>query len=84
MDHKSGRPMWMMVLCCLIPIVALGAVLLLRVPVSGAVSLGLILLCPLSHLLMMGIGQRTHGEAPGPGATKPRGSAAEDGPTGFR
>ena len=84
MNHKSGRPMWMMVLCCLIPIVALGAILLLRVPVSGAGWLVLILLCPLSHLLMMGIGQRTHGEAPNPGATKPRGSAVDDGPTDFR
>jgi hypothetical protein len=49
----SKKHMLIMVACCLIPIAAFAAISLFKVPVSGVVYGGLMLLCPLSHLLMM-------------------------------
>lgn len=45
--------LWIMILCCLIPIVGLAAIYLFNVPLSNVLFFGLILLCPVSHLLMM-------------------------------
>ena len=45
--------LWMMILCCLIPVVGLVAVYFFQIPLSKLVFGGLMLLCPLSHLLMM-------------------------------
>ena len=42
-----------MVACCLIPIVAFALISVFKIPVSGLLSIGLILLCPISHLVMM-------------------------------
>ncbi|MAT43741.1 MAG: hypothetical protein CL609_15495 [Anaerolineaceae bacterium] len=46
--------MWIvMIACCLIPIVLLGMVFLFKVPLNSLTLFGIILICPLSHFLMM-------------------------------
>jgi hypothetical protein len=61
MNRGGNRHVWIMLLCCLIPIAALGAIFLLGIPTNSALFFGLVLLCPLFHLLMMGYGGRAHG-----------------------
>jgi hypothetical protein len=62
MNHTGKHHLWIMLLCCLVPIAALGAIFVFGIPVSSALFIGLILLCPLLHLLMMVGGGHTHGE----------------------
>lgn len=42
-----------MLLCCLVPVVAMAAIVFFKVPISSAIWFGIILICPLSHILMM-------------------------------
>lgn len=42
-----------MLVCCLIPIGALAALFIFNVPLNTVIFAVLILVCPLSHLLMM-------------------------------
>ncbi len=49
----NKRHLWIMLLCCLLPIVGLSAILLFKIPVNTIVYFGLLLLCPLGHIFMM-------------------------------
>ena len=65
MKHTGNHHLWLMLLCCLIPVAALGAIFLFGIPVNNVLLVGLVLLCPLMHLVMMGLGGHAHGgEAP--------------------
>jgi len=59
----NNRHLLLMILCCLIPAAALAAIFVLKIPAPQVLTYGLILLCPLSHFLMMelmGRGQHDH------------------------
>jgi hypothetical protein len=49
-----------MILCCLIPIVALVAIYLFKVPMNSVLLFGVILICPISHLVMVKLMRADH------------------------
>lgn len=54
------RHLWIMLFCCLLPIVGLAAIFLLDIPANTVLYFALILLCPIGHLFMMGQMGRGH------------------------
>ncbi len=51
--HMSKKHVLIMLACCLIPLVALAAIFVFKIPVTSVIYLGILLLCPALHLLMM-------------------------------
>ena len=45
----NSKHVGLMIACCLIPVVAFGAIFALNIPASSVLLFGLVLLCPLSH-----------------------------------
>ncbi len=51
--HMNKKHVLLMLACCLIPLAGFAAIWLFKLPVTNVVYLGMILLCPLLHFLMM-------------------------------
>ena len=60
--RMGGRHALMMLVCCLVPAVAIVAVSLFHIPLNTVLYAGLLLLCPLLHIFMMR-GMRGQGHA---------------------
>jgi accessory gene regulator protein AgrB len=54
----------LMLICCLIPVIGLTAVFLFDIPMNTVLWIGLILFCPLSHLMMMKYMPHEHEQVP--------------------
>ncbi len=73
MEHsQSGmsRHMLIMVLCCAIPMAAIAVIAAFRIPLPDVLRYGVILLCPLSHFVLMSLmGQDKHDKHSGESMT---------------
>ncbi len=71
---RVGGHRWWLMAFCLLPIAAVVAIGVFNVSVSNVLIFGMILLCPLSHILMM----RGHGHGGGHGQAAGGASCHQD------
>ena len=50
----NKRHIWVMLLCCLLPIIGMAAIFVFKIPANTILYFGLLLLCPLAHFFTMG------------------------------
>ncbi len=60
--HMSKKHLLIMIACCLLPLIAFGAVAYFQIPLNNVFYFGLIVLCPISHILMMKFMIHDHGQ----------------------
>lgn len=58
----NKKHMLIMLACCLIPVAGLVAFYAFNIPLNGIIYGALILVCPLSHLLMMKFMMKDHNQ----------------------
>lgn len=51
--NMNKKHVLIMLACCLIPLMALAAVFVFKIPANSVIFFGILLLCPALHLLMM-------------------------------
>lgn len=57
----------LMLACCLVPLALIGAINAFQIELSGLLPIAILLICPLTHLLMMrGMGHDKGGHQTGP------------------
>jgi len=58
----SKKHMAFMLICCLIPLAGFAAIYYFAIPVDRVILVGLALVCPVSHLIMMRFMPHDHAE----------------------
>ncbi|HZD55725.1 MAG TPA: DUF2933 domain-containing protein [Anaerolineales bacterium] len=66
----TKKHVFIILLCCLVPVAALGAIFLFNILVNSVLLFALILVCPLSHLLMMKFMPHDEGHASNHGSVR--------------